>query len=103
MALVDRAVTRLREVPGLTVLGPEDGNLRCAAVSFRFEELEAHAVARMLSQRSGILVRSGYHCAQPFHETRGLKPTVRASFYLYNTDDEVDALAEAMASIASFL
>ena len=76
---------------------------RSTSVSFNVTGLEAHGVARMLSNRSNVLVRSGFHCAQPLHETLELMPTVRASFYIYNQTRDIDALAEALRSVVAFL
>lgn len=97
--LAVRARSRLRAIDGLTVHGPENDTAACSAVSFSFAGMAAHALALVLSNRFGIMVRSGYLCAQPFHETLGLPETVRASFYLYNTEEEVEALAEALETV----
>lgn len=69
-------------------------------VAFSVAGQPAHGVARILSNRFGIMVRSGYHCAQPLHEELRLPESVRASFHLYNTPQEVDALVEAIGVIA---
>jgi len=102
-ALARRARERLREIEGLEVYGPESDDAVSSAVAFGFAGMAAHALALMLSNRFGIMVRSGYHCAQPYHEALGLGETVRASFYLYNTEDEVDALAEALETVGDSL
>jgi cysteine desulfurase/selenocysteine lyase len=70
-------------------------------VAFELPGLEAHGLAKILSNRYTIMVRSGYHCAQPLHEELGIRPTVRPSFYLYNTLDEVRVLATALGEIAA--
>lgn len=69
-------------------------------VNFSIAGLEAHGVARLLSNRYGIMVRSGYHCAQPLHELCGLPETVRASVHLYNSVEEIDVLVEALGTVA---
>lgn len=101
--LARRAREGLRSVPGLRVHGPESDETVVSAVSFGFDGLAAHALARLLSDRFAIMVRSGYHCAQPFHDALGLPETVRASFYLYNTAREVEALIDALRVISASL
>lgn len=71
-------------------------------VTFWTEGMPAHGVARVLSERFGIAVRSGFHCAQPAHETLGIPETVRASLHLYNTAEEIDALLDALRRIVRF-
>ncbi len=97
--MVDR-LSRLRKV---SVHGPPAGQDRGAIVSFSVDGLESHAVARILSQRHRICVRSGYHCAQPLHESLGLPPTVRASLALYTTRHEVDRIVEAVEQLTAAL
>lgn len=99
--LTERAVALLRAIDRVTLHGAE-GNCKHNIVSFHVDGMEAHGVARMLSNRFGIIVRSGYHCAQPMHEVCGLPESVRASFHLYNTAEEVDQLAEALSVVAKF-
>ncbi len=89
-------LSRLRKV---TVYGPPAGQGRGPIVSFSVDGLESHAVARILSQRHRICVRSGYHCAQPLHESLRLPPTVRASFALYTSRHEVDRLVDAVEQL----
>ncbi|MBI1338224.1 MAG: SufS family cysteine desulfurase [Phycisphaera sp.] len=103
LELVAYALQQLAKMPSITLLGPTDPERRCGSVSFHVKGLEAHGVARMLSNRSNILVRSGFHCAQPLHESLGLLPSVRASFYIYNTREDIDALCEALKAIVTFL
>lgn len=94
----------LQELSGLErirVHGPLDPVRRSSSVAFELPGLEAHGLAKMLSNRYGIMVRSGYHCAQPLHEALGIPQTVRASFYLYNTVEEIAVLAAALADIVT--
>ncbi len=90
---------QLRAIPDLVIHGPLRDDLVVSAVSFSFPGMAAHALARILSNRFGIMVRSGFHCTQPLHEALALGETVRASFYLYNTAAEVAALVSALHTI----
>ncbi len=69
-------------------------------VTFSSKSVAAHGVARMLSNRFGIMVRSGYHCAQPVYESCGIPESVRASVHLYNTAEEMDSLVEAVSVVS---
>ncbi len=92
--LASYALERLRQVEGLTLYGPE-ASKRGGVVSFTLAEIHPHDLAQVLDSE-GICVRAGNHCAQPLIEKLGLPATARASFYIYNTPDEVDALARAL-------
>lgn len=93
-AITDYALERLAEVPGLTVFGP-DASKKGAVAAFSYEGIHPHDVAQLLDAE-GIAVRAGHHCAMPLHEHLHVSATARASFYLYNTFSEVDALIEAL-------
>lgn len=88
------ALERLVEVPGVTVFGPE-AEQKGAVAAFKVDGIHAHDVAQMLDAE-GIAVRAGHHCAMPLHDSLNVPATARASFYLYNTPAEVDALIEAL-------
>jgi cysteine desulfurase/selenocysteine lyase len=89
-ALLTYALERLSQVEGLSLYGPR-GEDRGGVVAFNLAGVHAHDVASALDSQ-GIAVRSGQHCAQPLGSWLGVPATVRASFYLYNTVDEVDSL-----------
>lgn len=93
-ALIQVALERLEEVPGVKVLGPE-ADQRGGVAAFTFEGLHPHDVAQILD-RSGIAVRAGHHCAMPLHEKYAIPATTRASFYVYNTHEDVDRLIEGL-------
>ncbi len=95
-ALVARALERLRGMPGVTLVGPEEG--RVGLVTFVVDGVHAHAVATALDLH-GVAVRAGQHCAQPLHRVLGIAASTRASFYLYNEPAEVDAFADALAAV----
>ena len=90
------ALARLSEVPGLTVYGPSEVAARGGAVSFTLADIHPHDLATILNEQ-GIAIRAGHHCAKPLHRLLGVPATARASFYVYNTRDEVDALIPALA------
>ncbi|SDE81341.1 cysteine desulfurase [Thermus arciformis] len=96
-ALLAYALKRLEEVPRLRVYGPR-GEDRGGVIPFTLGRLHAHDLATFLDQE-GIAVRAGHHCAQPLHRKLGLAATARASFYLYNTKEEVDRFVEALLRI----
>ena len=95
--MIGYALERLEEVPGVRVLGPE-AQAKGGVASFTFEGVHPHDVAQILDQ-DGIAVRAGHHCAMPIHERLGIPATTRASFYIYNTTDEVDALIEGLYKV----
>lgn len=96
--LVRYAMERLAAVPGLYIVGPP-AEQRGGVIAFTFREIHPHDLAYLLAQE-GIAVRAGHHCAQPLHRRLKLNATTRASFYLYNTHNEVDRLAEALETVA---
>jgi cysteine desulfurase/selenocysteine lyase len=96
-SIVEYAMERLEEVPGLRLLGPEASN-RGGVTSFTFDGIHPHDVAQILD-RYGIAVRAGHHCAQPLHDRLGITASTRASFYLYSAREEVDALVDALYEV----
>jgi cysteine desulfurase/selenocysteine lyase len=86
---------RLRERGDVEVYGPPPGTDRTGLLSFNLEGVHAHDLSSILNEQ-GIAVRAGDHCTQPLHDTLGVPASTRASFYLYNTTDEVDALLEGL-------
>jgi cysteine desulfurase/selenocysteine lyase len=95
--ITEYALERLEEVPGLKLFGP-GAQHRGGVVAFTFDGVHPHDVAQILD-RDGIAVRAGHHCAQPLHEKFGITATSRASFYLYNTKEEVDKLVEGLYKV----
>ncbi len=92
--LIDYALERLVEIPGLVVFGPEGDN-RGGVVAFKVDDIHPHDMAQMLDAE-GIAVRAGHHCAQPLHDCLAVNATTRASFYLYNSTDEIDRLVDGI-------
>lgn len=93
--ITDHALRALAEVPDLTVYGPSDLDRRGGAVSFTLADIHPHDLATILDQQ-GVAVRAGHHCAKPLMTILDVPATARASFYVYNTVDEVDALVAAL-------
>ncbi len=101
MDLTRYALERLAAVPGIMLYGPRDVVQRGGAVSFNLEGLHPHDVGTVLDGE-GVAVRAGHHCAKPLMRRLGVAATVRASFYLYNTREEVDRLVEALRAAQAF-
>jgi cysteine desulfurase/selenocysteine lyase len=95
--IIEYALERLEEVPGLKIFGPS-ASKKGGVASFTFDGIHPHDVAQILD-RDGIAVRAGHHCAQPLHEKFGIPATTRASFYLYSTREEVDLLIHGLYNV----
>jgi cysteine desulfurase/selenocysteine lyase len=89
------ALDRLLDA-GATVYGPKDASIRGGAVSFWYHDVHPHDLATILNEE-GVSIRAGHHCAQLVMRRFGTPATARASFYVYNTKEEVDVLVEALA------
>jgi cysteine desulfurase/selenocysteine lyase len=92
------ALERLHDVPGLRIVGPDTPVDRGGAVSFTLAGVHPHDVAQVLDS-VGVAVRAGHHCAKPVCDRYGIPATTRASFYLYTTRDEVDALVRGLDEV----
>ncbi len=99
--LISHALESLTAIGGLTILGPTEPVDRGAAISFELDGVHPHDVGQVLDEL-GIAVRAGHHCAWPLHRALGVQASTRASFYLYNTHDEVDALAAGIRETQRF-
>ncbi|WP_114911346.1 aminotransferase class V-fold PLP-dependent enzyme [Acidibrevibacterium fodinaquatile] len=98
-ALTDHALARLAAIPGLRIFGAAQD--RGGVVSFTLDGAHPHDVATLLD-RQGIAVRAGHHCAEPLMHRLGVESTARASFALYTTPAEIDALAEGLLRVSEF-
>jgi cysteine desulfurase/selenocysteine lyase len=99
--LLGRALTGLAAIEGVRILGPSTPADRGAAVSFEVDGVHPHDVGQVVDEY-GIAVRAGHHCAWPLHRALGVLASTRASFYLYNTLDEMDALVEGIRQAQRF-
>jgi cysteine desulfurase / selenocysteine lyase len=98
-ALTDHALARLSAIEGVRILGRAQD--RGGVVSFVLDKAHAHDVATLLD-RQGIAVRAGHHCAEPLMHRFGLESTARASFGIYTTREEIDALADTLERVREF-
>jgi cysteine desulfurase/selenocysteine lyase len=101
LELTALALEGLAQVPGVRILGPTDLDARGGAVAFVVDGVHAHDVGQVLDDR-GIAVRVGHHCAWPLHRRFGVAASVRATFHVYNTPDEVVALCDGVRAAREF-
>jgi cysteine desulfurase/selenocysteine lyase len=99
--LVGHALGALARIDGVRIIGPAEPAGRGAAISFTVDDVHPHDVSQVLDEL-GIAVRAGHHCAWPLHRRYGIQASTRASFYLYNSRAEVDALAEGIRHAQRF-
>jgi cysteine desulfurase/selenocysteine lyase len=97
-SLTRYALERLDRVKGVKIFGPRDISVRGGVIPFVMENVHPHDVAAILDSEA-IAVRSGNHCAQPLHESFDLDATTRASFYIYNTEEDVDRLVKGLEKV----
>ena len=100
-SLVEHALHSLGEIEGLRIVGPTTTENRGGAVSFVVDGIHAHDLGQILDDE-GVAIRVGHHCAWPLHRRFDVAATARASFAVYNTHDEVDALAAAIVKAQKF-
>lgn len=93
------AYHKLSEIDGITIYGPKEN--RVGLVTFNLDEVHPHDVATVLDSK-GIAIRAGHHCCQPLMRWLNVSATARASFYLYNTEEDVDRLADALIQTKEF-
>jgi cysteine desulfurase/selenocysteine lyase len=94
-SLTAHALDALREINGVRILGPDTTKDRGGAVAFEVEGVHPHDVGQVLDEL-GVAVRTGHHCAWPLHRALGVQASTRATFYVYNTHAEVEALADGI-------
>jgi cysteine desulfurase/selenocysteine lyase len=99
--LVSYALEQLRQVHDIEIYGP-DADARGGVVAFNLPDMHPHDIASILDQQ-GVAIRGGHHCAMPLMRSLGVNGTCRASFYIYNTVDEVDTLIEALGETRRIL
>ncbi|MGG3912458.1 cysteine desulfurase [Rossellomorea vietnamensis] len=95
------ALDKMSEVEGMTIFGPSDPGQRAGLVTFNIDDVHPHDVATVLDAE-GIAVRAGHHCAQPLMKWLNVSATARASFYLYNTEEDIDKLVAGLVKTKEF-
>lgn len=98
--LINVTMEKLRAINGLTIYGHQVGE-SSSVISFNLKDIHPHDLAQFLDQ-DGISVRAGHHCAQPIMDRLDVSSTIRASFYLYNTEEEIDKLCTSLIKTANF-
>jgi len=103
-SLVTTAVSQLQDEFGelIHILGPQNPKNRAGIVTFTLNGIHPHDIAQVLDE-SQVCVRAGHHCTMPLHDSLGLAATVRVSFYLYNTKDDIDKLITGLKRAVSLL
>ncbi|GAA4792755.1 cysteine desulfurase [Actinomycetospora chlora] len=99
--LTGAALLKLQDLPGVSIVGPRTTEARGGAVAFTIEGIHPHDASQVLDD-SGIAVRVGHHCAWPLHRAFGVQASIRASFHVYNTMEEVDALVAGVRRAQEF-
>ncbi len=102
VAITGYALERLAEVPGVRVLGPADPTHKGGVAAMVMDDVHPHDIAQILDHH-GIAIRAGHHCAMPLHQSYNVVASARASFYLYNTFEEVDRLVEGLYAVKETL
>lgn len=100
--LVSYAIEKLSEIPHVTIYGTKDIDKKAGVLSFNVDEVHPHDVSTILDSY-GIAIRAGHHCANPLMRHMKINATCRASFYIYNTKEDIDALAEALKNTRKWL
>jgi cysteine desulfurase / selenocysteine lyase len=95
------ALDKMNQVEGMTIFGPKDPGQRAGLVTFNIDDVHPHDVATVLDAE-GIAVRAGHHCAQPLMKWLNVSSTARASFYLYNTEEDIDKLVAGIVKTKEF-
>lgn len=95
------ALEKLSAIDGLTIYGPADPNQRVGVVTFNLDDVHPHDLATVLDAE-GIAIRAGHHCAQPLMKWLDVSATARASFYLYNTEEDIDRLVEGLVKTKEY-
>ncbi len=102
LALNRRATKGFEDIDDVHIFPPSDADLRGGILSFTVEGVSSHDVAMLLNEIASIMVRSGHHCVHSYFHDSPIDNTVRASFYLYNTEEEVDILIENVKGVSNY-
>ncbi|WP_332649023.1 cysteine desulfurase [Lysinibacillus sp. 54212] len=99
--LVQYAMDEMEKIDGLSIYGPRDPMKRCGLVTFNLDDVHPHDVATVLDM-NGIAVRAGHHCAQPLMKWLQVTATARASFYMYNDEEDIDRLVAGLRTAKEY-
>ena len=99
--LIEYALSEMDKIEGLHIYGPRDPKKRCGLITFNLDGVHPHDLATVLDMR-GIAIRAGHHCAQPLMKWLKVSATARASFYIYNNKEDVDALVEGLRAAKEY-
>lgn len=102
LEITSYALDRLSSIDGISIVGPKDATHRSGVVAFTMKGLHPHDIAQILDE-DNICIRVGFHCAQPIHEYLSIGATARASFYIYTTKADIDALANGLYKVKKIL
>ncbi|MCF7890382.1 SufS family cysteine desulfurase [Candidatus Bipolaricaulota bacterium] len=101
--LTQRAVNKLSKIPYIDIYGPKEGEPRGGLVSFNLEGVHSHDLATALDSLDNIAIRAGLHCAQPLHEVLEINSSARVSFYVYNSNEDVDRFIAGVKEVKTIL
>ena len=101
ISLTDYALKKMLAIPGIRIVGPQSNDSRGATISFTIKDIHPHDLGQYVDSQ-GIAVRTGHHCAWPLAKCMNVPATTRASFYLYNDQDDVDALVDAVVGAQEY-
>jgi cysteine desulfurase/selenocysteine lyase len=100
--LIHYAIPKLQQLPFITLYGCDDLSIKTGVISFNVKDIHPHDVSSILDA-DGVAIRAGHHCAHPLMQYLGVNATCRASFYFYNTREDVDALINALGRVRGVL
>src|SRR5690606_302676 len=95
------ALDKMSEIDGLTIYGTKDPDKKAGLITFNLDDVHPHDVATVLDAE-GIAVRAGHHCAQPLMKWLDVSATARASFYLYNTEEDIDKFVAGLVKTKEY-
>ncbi len=101
ISLTEYALEKMLAIPGIRIIGPQNNVSRGATIAFTIEDIHPHDVGQFVDSQ-GVAVRTGHHCAWPLAKCMNVPATTRASFYLYNDEQDVDALVEAVVGAQKY-
>ena len=98
LELIKYALEKLSKIKNIEIYGPKNANERTGLISFNLQRIHPHDLASLLDNY-GIAIRAGHHCTMPLHKKLNIAASARASFYIYNTKDDVDNLVKALLEV----